>query len=148
MGLNYAPAIERLRNVCERWIYSSALVFALIPDEQQHSGFNYQYSVFQLELSRNLLFKRGNLTLKFYDKGGVRPAYRCGGPPLVYSRRHHAEPLRGRHHVCLSRAAKQGYQAGDSVSRSTPEKFGPLDKHYLTLREKMHRTFEVIGLAA
>ena len=67
-GLNCAPAIEHLRNVCERWIYSSALVFALSADEQQRSGFNYQYSVFQLELSRNLLFKRGATMDEVYQK--------------------------------------------------------------------------------
>ena len=66
--MNCAPAIEHLRNVCERWIYSSALVFALSADEQQRSGFNYQYSVFQLELRRNLLFKRGVTMDEVYQK--------------------------------------------------------------------------------
>ncbi|MHC4690969.1 MAG: hypothetical protein ACYS5F_15285 [Planctomycetota bacterium] len=51
--------IGRLRQVCERWIYSSCLCFALSFDEQQRSGFHYNYSVYQAEYSRNLIFGRG-----------------------------------------------------------------------------------------
>ena len=57
--LQQAGAIGRLREVCERWIYSSALCFGLIRAEQQQSGVIYEHSVFQLESSRNLLFARG-----------------------------------------------------------------------------------------
>ena len=49
----------RLVQVCERWIYSACLCFALDMVEQQGSGFHYSYSVYQTEYSRNLLFKRG-----------------------------------------------------------------------------------------
>ena len=49
----------RLRQVCDRWIYSACLCFALHLDEQARSGFRYQYSVYQLEYSRNLLFRVG-----------------------------------------------------------------------------------------
>ena len=49
----------RLARVCERWIYSSCLVFALNLEEQKRSGFRYGYSVYQGEYSRNLLFTRG-----------------------------------------------------------------------------------------
>jgi len=52
-------AIGRLTEVCERWIYSSCLCFALDFDEQQRSGFRYQFFAFQAEYSRNLLFTRG-----------------------------------------------------------------------------------------
>src|SRR5207249_4008991 len=57
--LHRPSAIGRLREVCERWIYSACLCFALTREEQQRSRFAYAYSVFQLELSRNLLFLRG-----------------------------------------------------------------------------------------
>jgi len=46
----------RLQQVCERWIYSSCLCFALDLEEQMRSGFHYQYSVYQVEYSRNYLF--------------------------------------------------------------------------------------------
>jgi hypothetical protein len=52
-------AIGRLRQVCERWIYSSCLCFALGQEEQKQSGFQYQYSIYQVEYSRNLLFRAG-----------------------------------------------------------------------------------------
>ena len=61
-------AIGKLAAVCERWIYSSALCFALTREEQQRSGFQYPYSVFPLELSRNLLFARGSTMDEVYQK--------------------------------------------------------------------------------
>jgi hypothetical protein len=51
--------IGRLSQVCDRWIYSACLCFALDLAEQEQSGFHYEYSVFQTEYSRNLLFTRG-----------------------------------------------------------------------------------------
>jgi hypothetical protein len=51
--------IGRLSQVCEAWIYSACLCFGLDLDEQQHSGFRYRYSVYQVEYSRNLIFCRG-----------------------------------------------------------------------------------------
>jgi hypothetical protein len=53
-------AIGRLRQVCERWLYSTCLCFALGLTEQAQTNFQYQYSVYQLEYSRNLLFKQGD----------------------------------------------------------------------------------------
>jgi hypothetical protein len=50
----------RLRQLCERWIYTTCLCFALDLDEQKRSVFSYSYSVFQMEYSRNLLFSSGS----------------------------------------------------------------------------------------
>ena len=47
-----------LGQVCERWLYSSCLCFGLSLDEQRQSGFRYEYAIYQVEYSRNLLFKR------------------------------------------------------------------------------------------
>ena len=66
--LQRESAIGKLAAVCERWLYSSALCFALTREEQERSGFQYQYSVFQLELSRNLLFARGATMDEVYQK--------------------------------------------------------------------------------
>jgi hypothetical protein len=52
--------IERLNQVCERWIYSACLCFALNFEEQERTGFHYAYSIYQVEYSRNLLFLRGS----------------------------------------------------------------------------------------
>jgi len=53
--------IGRLAKVCDRWVYSSCLCFALSLEEQERSGFHYRYSCYQLEYSRNLLFERGTV---------------------------------------------------------------------------------------
>jgi hypothetical protein len=50
----------RLRQLCERWIYTTCLCFALDPEEQKRSVFSYTYSVFRMEYSRNLLFRSGS----------------------------------------------------------------------------------------
>ncbi len=56
-----APAAAgRLREVAERWIYSACLIFGLDLAEQERSGFRYDYSVYQVEYSHNLLFQRGD----------------------------------------------------------------------------------------
>jgi len=57
--LSEARAIGRLSQVCERWIYTTCLCFALDLEEQQRSRFHYQYSNYQLEYSRNLIFQLG-----------------------------------------------------------------------------------------
>src|SRR5215469_5156914 len=56
--LSAAPAIGRLTQVCERWIYT-CLSLALDSEEQTASGFCYQYSVYPLEYRRHLLFQGG-----------------------------------------------------------------------------------------
>ena len=58
-ALSQQATIGRLRQVCERWIYTACLCFGLSVAEQQQSDFRYAYSVYQAEYSRNLLFKVG-----------------------------------------------------------------------------------------
>jgi len=58
--LSEARTIGRLSQVCERWIYSACLCFALDLEEQERSGFHYHYSIYQVECSRNLIFQRGS----------------------------------------------------------------------------------------
>lgn len=57
--LRSPDVIGHLEQLCERWIYSSCLCFALSLEEQERTGFRYSYSAYQVEYSRNLLFKRG-----------------------------------------------------------------------------------------
>ncbi|MDH4075393.1 MAG: hypothetical protein OEW29_05600 [Acidimicrobiia bacterium] len=49
----------RLREVCDRWIYTACLCFGLDVADQEASGFVYDYSIYQVEYSRNLLFANG-----------------------------------------------------------------------------------------
>jgi hypothetical protein len=60
--LSEARAIGRLSHVCERWIYTTCLCFALDLEEQERSRFQYQYSNYQIEHSRNLVFEVGGHT--------------------------------------------------------------------------------------
>ena len=53
-------SVGRMVQVCERWIYSACLCFALTFEEQIKSGFGYSFSVYQTEYSRNLIFTRGH----------------------------------------------------------------------------------------
>ncbi len=51
--------VGQLRQVCDRWLYSACLHFGLPLEEQKRTRFHYDYSVFQVEYSRNLLFEQG-----------------------------------------------------------------------------------------
>ena len=57
--LSQPGAIGRLNQVCERWIYSTCLCFALDREEQEQSKFQCQYSNYQIEYRRNLVFEVG-----------------------------------------------------------------------------------------
>ena len=58
-SLSEAATEGRLRQVCDRWIYSTCLIFGLNRGEQERSGFQYGYSTYQIEYSRNLRFRTG-----------------------------------------------------------------------------------------
>src|SRR3954447_26276849 len=57
--LSAQRTIGRLSQLCERWIYTTCLCFALDLEEQKRSRFHYQYSNYQVEYSRNLIFGIG-----------------------------------------------------------------------------------------
>jgi hypothetical protein len=67
-ALSHPAAVGRLGQVCDRWIYTACLCFALDSDEQQRSGFGYTYSVYQVEYSRNLLFRVGAAMQQLFDR--------------------------------------------------------------------------------
>jgi len=51
--------VGHLRQLCDRWVYSVCLCFGLDTADQQKTGFVYDYAIYQVEYSRNLLFKQG-----------------------------------------------------------------------------------------
>jgi hypothetical protein len=57
-----------LQKVCERWLYSACLCFVLPVEEQRRSGFGYKFSIWQIEYSRNLLFRDGPVMEEVYQK--------------------------------------------------------------------------------
>jgi hypothetical protein len=52
-------AVGRLSQVCNRWIYTACLCFGLDLAEQARTGFGYNYSIYQVEYSRNPIFADG-----------------------------------------------------------------------------------------
>jgi hypothetical protein len=59
------PALQK---VCQRWLYSACLCFALPVEEQRRSGFTCKFSIWQIEYSRNLLFRDGAVMEEVYQK--------------------------------------------------------------------------------
>jgi hypothetical protein len=92
--------IGRLREVGERWIYSACVCFALNLDEQQQSGFRYQFSNYQLEYSRNLVFTIGGRMDQVFqaliDRTRTRMDLRTVKTILGYRRRPRYRPRRGK----------------------------------------------------
>jgi hypothetical protein len=80
--LSQHAAIGRLSQVCDRWIYSACLCFGLDLGEQARSGFRYGYSVYQLEYSRNLLFRVGGQMERVFDTMVDRSRSRLNVPTL------------------------------------------------------------------
>jgi len=59
--------IGRLSQVIDRWIYGACLCCGLCIDEQQQSGFRYDYSIYQVEYSRNLAFACGAVMDRLFN---------------------------------------------------------------------------------
>ena len=65
--LSQPGIIGRLSQVIDRWIYSACLCYGLSSDEQEQSGFRYDYSVYQVEYSRNLVFASGAVMDRLFN---------------------------------------------------------------------------------
>ena len=89
--LSEAQTIGRLSQVCDRWIYTTCLCFALDSEEQERSRFHYQYSNYQLEYSRNLIFELGGRMEQVFqaliDRSRVRLDLKTIRTILGYRRR-------------------------------------------------------------
>ena len=57
----------QFERVCQRWIYS-CLWFVMDKKQQESTGMKYNFSIYQIEYSRNLLFKRGRQMDTVYQK--------------------------------------------------------------------------------
>ena len=89
--LSEPRTIGRLSQLCDRWIYSACLCFALDLEEQRLSGFRYQYSNYQVEYSRNLIFEVGGHMEQVFqaliDRSRVRLDLKAVKTILGYKRR-------------------------------------------------------------
>jgi len=81
-ALSRHAAIGRLGQVCDRWIYSACLCFGLDLEEQARSGFRYAYSVYQVEYSRNLIFRDGRQLDRVFNTVADRARSRLDVPAL------------------------------------------------------------------
>lgn len=81
-ALRHTDAIGRLSQVCERWIYSACLCFGLSSEEQELTGFRYNFSVYQLEYSRNLHFRSGTQMEQLFDSVIDRTRSSLGVPHI------------------------------------------------------------------
>jgi hypothetical protein len=57
--LRQPGAAGRLIEVCERWLSTACVCFLLPVAEQRELGLHYDWSIYQMEFSRNLLFAKG-----------------------------------------------------------------------------------------
>jgi hypothetical protein len=80
--LSQHATVGRLRQACDRWIYSACLCFGLDLDEQIRSGFCYGYSVYQVEYSRNLIFQYGRQMDRVFNTVVDRTRSRLDVPAL------------------------------------------------------------------
>jgi DNA-binding transcriptional ArsR family regulator len=99
--LRSESAVGPLRKVCERWFSSAVLCYLLPVAQQQALDMRYEWSVYQLEYSRNLLFSKGRImeeifqsvidrTRRVLDVGTVRTLF--GRKKRPKSRRGHKAP--------------------------------------------------------
>ena len=65
--LRSASAIGPLQEICERWFASAVLCYLLPVAQQQAMDMRYEWSVYQLEYSRNLLFSNGRVMEEIFQ---------------------------------------------------------------------------------
>jgi hypothetical protein len=108
---NRSDTTARLRQLCERWIYLACLCFALSNEDRNRGHFQYQYSVFQLGLSRNLLFWRGTTMNEVFqtlvDRTRVPLALNQVKTIFGFSYRPHQIIKRGRERTRYPRQCRQ-----------------------------------------
>jgi hypothetical protein len=95
--LSQHATIGRLSQVCDRWIYTACLCFGLDTQEQARSGFRYDYSIYQVEYSRNLIFWSGARMDRVFNTVLDRTRSRLDVPVLrtlfgAKDRPHHVRP--------------------------------------------------------
>jgi hypothetical protein len=104
-ALSQDAAVGRLSQVCDSWIYTACLCFGLDPDEQRRSRFRYQFSVYQVEYSRNLIFADGQKMQTLFDTVVDRTRSRLDVPKLRTIFGAKTRPHRTRRHSSRIEAA-------------------------------------------
>jgi hypothetical protein len=105
----------RLAALCARWLYSACLCFALPLAEQQRLDFQYHYSIWQLEYSRNYLFHQAQVLEEVFQKliDRTRAPLDIKTLETVFGRRHR-QPTKKQ-----QRAGRSGYEVAKEVDASS-----------------------------
>lgn len=106
---------QRLEALCGRWLYSSCLCFGLRVSEQQRTEFHYEYSIWQLELSRNYLFHREAVLEEVFQKmiDRTRAPLDIKTVETIFGRRHR-QPTKKQ-----QRAGRSGFEVAKEVDDSS-----------------------------
>jgi hypothetical protein len=83
-----SEAVGRLGQIIDRWIYTACLCFGLDLDDVDRTGFRDAYSVYQVEYSRNPLFRSGAAMDRVFNTVLDRT-------PLPAGHSHVADPVPG-----------------------------------------------------
>lgn len=104
----------RLQQLCERWLYSACLCCALPQAEQARTEFRYQYSLWQLELSRNYLFHQEAVLEEVFQKliDRTRAPLDIKTLETIFGRRHR-QPTQKQ-----QRAGRSGFEVAKEVDAS------------------------------
>jgi len=105
---------QRLEGLCSRWLYSACLCFALPVAEQERTGFHYEYSIWQLELSRNFLFYQEKVLEEVFQKmiDRTRAPLDIKTLETIFGRRHR-QPTKKQ-----QRAGRSGFEVAKEVDAS------------------------------
>jgi hypothetical protein len=106
---------QRLEALCARWLYSACLCFALPVAEQERTEFHYQYSIWQLELSRNFLFHQAAVLEEVFQKliDRTRAPLDIKTLETIFGRRHRQPNKR------QQRAGRSGFAVAKEVDASS-----------------------------
>jgi hypothetical protein len=105
---------QQLEGLCARWLYSACLCFALPVAEQQRTDFHYEYSIWQLELSRNFLFYQERVLEEVFQKmiDRTRAPLDIKTLETIFGRRHR-QPTKKQ-----QRAGRSGFEVTKEVDAS------------------------------
>jgi hypothetical protein len=106
---------QRLEALCTRWLYSACLCFALPRAEQERIGFHYQFSIWQLELSRNFLFFQATVLEEVFQKliDRTRAPLDIKTLETIFGRRHRQPTNKPQ------RAGRSGFEVAKEVDASS-----------------------------
>ena len=145
--LSRQETVGRLAQVCERWIYSACLIFGLDLDEQAGSRFNYSYSVYQEECSRNLQFRIGGQMEAIFERMVDRTRSRLDIPVLrtlfgAKARPHRDRKVSSRQEVVLERPSYNLTVLKVHFGRLSLKAYSK-GEHVLRLEAIVHNSYEL-----